>query len=159
MVQTISLKQARRIAIAAQGLAGAAPPARVGRARLRALARHLGAIQIDSVNALARAHYLPPFARLGAYAVKDLELEAWGRRPSLFEYWGHAACLMPVELQPLFRWRMAHYGRPDYWLNPKGELGATMKRVLHEIRQRGPVTGGDFAEGERRTPGWWNWSA
>src|SRR6185436_7904455 len=121
MVDSISLKQARRIAIAAQGLA-APRPARVGRARLRALARHLGAIQIDSVNVVARAHYLPPFARLGGYAMKDLEAEAWGRRPSLFEYWAHAACLMPVEMQPLFRWRMNDYRRADYWLNPRGEL-------------------------------------
>ncbi|MFI4973513.1 MAG: winged helix-turn-helix domain-containing protein [Caulobacterales bacterium] len=157
MAEAISLKEARRIAIHAQGLAGPRP-ARPGRAAVNRLARRLGAIQIDSVNVVARAHYLPPFARLGGYDTAVLDRQAWGQRPTLFEYWAHAVCLLPIEMQPLFRWRMADYRKPDFWLNPSGELKSTMDRVLAEIRARGGVTGGEFAD-ERRAPGWWNWSA
>src|ERR1700742_4017666 len=101
MTRTLSARQARRIAIAAQGLANARPSGPVTRRAFRTLAQRLGAIQIDSVNVLVRTHYLPAFSRLGAYPREHLETEAWGRRPSLFEYWGHEASLMPVADQPL----------------------------------------------------------
>ena len=105
--RTLSASQARRIALAAQGLAAPKPDKPVGPAAFRKLARRLGAIQIDSVNVFVRTHYMPAFARLGPYPMAVLDQEAWGRRPSLFEYWGHVASFMPVEWQPLFRWRMA----------------------------------------------------
>ena len=105
--RTLSLSQARRIALAAQGLAAPKPDRPVGAATFRKLARRLGAIQIDSVNVFVRTHYMPAFSRLGPYPQALLDNAAWGRRPSLFEYWGHAASFMPVEWQPLFRWRMA----------------------------------------------------
>lgn len=116
----------------------------------------LGALQIDSVNVVARSHYLPPFARLGPYPRALLEREAWGKKPSLFEYWGHAASLMPIELQPLLRWRMARAEAGEVWSGMAAARGYA-EQVLAEIEKRGPVTGGDFAEG-KRTPGWWNWS-
>src|SRR5580704_11333713 len=103
MSRTLSASQARRIALAAQGLAAPRVEKPVGPASFRKLTRRLGAIQIDSVNVFVRTHYMPAFSRLGAYPPALLEREAWGRRPSLFEYWGHVACLMPMELQPLFR--------------------------------------------------------
>jgi hypothetical protein len=160
MSRTLSASQARRIALAAQGLAAPRPPRPAGRRAFRAIARSLGALQIDSVNVMVRAHYMPPFARLGAYAPALLEEEAWGRRPSLFEYWGHAASLMPVELQPLFRWRMA-WARARGGKSYLGRLAAErpdyVAEVLAEIRRRGPVTGGDFADGPRQG-GWWSWS-
>ena len=160
MTRTLSASQARRIALAAQGLAAPRPARPAGRRAFRALARSLGALQIDSVNVLVRAHYMPPFSRLGAYAPGTLDEEAWGKRPSLFEYWGHAASLMPIELQPLFRWRMVR-ARGRGGKSYLGELAAErpdyVAEVLAEIRRRGPVTGGAFAEGPRRS-GWWNWS-
>jgi uncharacterized protein YcaQ len=160
MSRTLSAGQARRIALAAQGLA-AAPAGPVGPRAFRQLARRLGALQLDSVNVFVRAHYMPPFARLGAYPVQLLETEAWGRRPSLFEYWGHAAALMPVELQPLWRWRMERVRTADGakmgLVRFIREKRAYVDAVLEEIGRRGPVTGGDFADGPRKA-GWWNWS-
>jgi hypothetical protein len=119
----------------------------------------LGAIQIDSVNVLARAHYLPAFSRLGIYPLTLLEDEAWGKRPSLFEYWGHAASLMPLALQPLLRWRMARTRdrRGGHWGTFARERHDYIGHVLSEVERRGPVTGGDFADGPRKS-GWWNWS-
>jgi hypothetical protein len=160
MSRSLSAGQARRIALAAQGLADPRPGKPVNRRAFRALTRRLGALQLDSVNVMVRTHYMPAFSRLGPYAPALLEDEAWGRRPSLFEYWGHVACLMPVEMQPLFRWRMAR-ARANDRTGGLAEFGREradyIAGVLEEIRQRGPVTGGDFA-GAPRKAGWWSWS-
>jgi hypothetical protein len=160
MSRTLSASQARRIALAAQSLAAPRPARAVTRRGFRALAGRLGALQIDSVNVMVRAHYMPPFSRLGGYAPGLLEDEAWGQRPSLFEYWGHAASLMPIELQPLLRWRMAraHETKTKSYLAALArERPDYVAEVLAEIRRRGPVTGGEFAAGPRKS-GWWNWS-
>lgn len=156
MTRTLSAAQARRIAIAAQGLDRPRPSA-AGRSHFRKVVDRLGVIQIDSVNVVARSHYLPHFARLGAYDPQVLDAAAWGRRPELFEYWGHMASFMPLEMQPLFRWRMDWYAERYRSRGVGPEMHAMAERVLSEIRARGPVTGGDFAE-EKRTAGWWNWS-
>ena len=160
MSDDLSARQARRIALAAQGLAAARPAAPGSRRRLRGLAGRLGAIQIDSVNVLVRTHYLPAFSRLGAYPREWLEAEAWGQRPGLFEYWGHEASLMPLEIQPLLRWRMQRARAGETW-SGLARFGRERRdyidQVLAQIERRGPVTGGDFADGPRR-PGWWNWS-
>ena len=163
MTSTLSASQARRIALAAQGLAAPKPQKPVGPAAFGKLARRLGAIQIDSVNVFVRTHYMPTFARLGPYPMAVLDKAAWGRRPSLFEYWGHVASFMPVEWQPLFRWRMAE-GRDPHGRRKSGlsefarERQAYVDHVLAEITRRGPVTGGDFAPEGPRKSGWWEWS-
>jgi uncharacterized protein YcaQ len=161
MSRTLSARQARRIALAAQGLAAPRPKGPVTRRAFRKLVGRLGALQLDSVNVFARAHYVPPFARLGPYPVALLEQEAWGKRPSLFEYWAHAACLMPVEMQPLFRWRMQWRrdgGGSPGWRAFAAEKRGYIDEVLAEVERRGPVTGGDFAPEGKREAGWWNWS-
>jgi uncharacterized protein len=160
VTDTLSLKTARRIALAAQGF-GRARPAAPGRGHVRDLARRLGVIQIDSVNVVTRTHYLPAFSRLGDYPRAGLEAEVWGPRRSLFEYWGHEASMLPLELQPLLRWRMERARGGAMWtgLSRFGrEKRDYIDGVLAEIERRGPVTGGDFAEGPRGTPGWWSWS-
>ncbi|MGH6988176.1 MAG: winged helix-turn-helix domain-containing protein [Caulobacteraceae bacterium] len=143
------------MALAAQGLARERPPGPVARRDLRRLAQKLGAIQIDSVNVLIRAHYLPAFSRLGPYATADLDRLAWGPRRMLFEYWGHEASLIPVEMQPLFRWRMAAWRRKAQALD--ADRRRKMAEVLARIRAEGALTGGDFAEEPGRS-GWWEWS-
>ncbi|MEO8686871.1 MAG: crosslink repair DNA glycosylase YcaQ family protein, partial [Solirubrobacteraceae bacterium] len=100
----ISAAEARRVALAAQGFA--VSRRHDGRA-IRRLFDCVGLIQIDSVNVLSRAHYLPGFARLGHYDREALDRAASSAPRRLFEYWGHEASLMPVELHPLLRWRMA----------------------------------------------------
>ncbi len=154
MSRDLSPRQARRIALAAQGLAAPRGERPVTRRSVRRLAAELGVIQIDSVNVLARTHYLPAFSRLGPYSQALLEEEAWGRRPSLFEYWGHEASLLPVAMQPLFRWRMAHFAART---NGFGARRDYIDAVLARIEREGPLTGGHFAEGPRKA-GWWNWS-
>lgn len=156
MTRTLTAGQARRLAIAAQGL-DRPRPSSPGRRHFRTLVDRLGVIQIDSVNVVARSHYLPPFARLGGYDPQVLDQAAWGRKPELFEYWGHMASFMPLDLQPQLRWRMDWYAERYRKRGISPQMHAMANRVLAEIRDRGAVTGGDFAE-EKRTAGWWNWS-
>lgn len=162
----LSLKQARRIALTAQGFAEARRHAAPGRRHFGKVTGRLGVIQIDSVNVLTRTHYLPAFSRLGDYPRAVLEAEAWGKTRTLFEYWGHEASLLPLETQPLFRWRMARAHDGELWTGLARfgrEKRDYITGVLAEIERRGPVTGGDFAPGKefpgrRGEAGWWSWS-
>ena len=105
---SFSNTQARRLALAAQGFNGRQSPAAIKALQLNRLIERLGILQIDSVNALVRSHYLPLFSRLGNYPSDLLDQAAWsqGRRRTLFEYWGHEASLLPLSMYPLLRWRM-----------------------------------------------------
>src|ERR1044071_3826764 len=100
----LSSAEARRLALSSLGF-GAKKPARAGPSHVRATAARLSAIQIDSVNVLTRAHYLPTFSRYGPYPMSALD-DLAHRKRELFEYWGHAACFLPIELYPFMRWRM-----------------------------------------------------
>ena len=158
---SLSLKAARRIALAAQGF-GAPRPARVTRAHLARTVERLGLHQIDSVNVLARAHYLPAFSRLGGYDRALLDEAAWGRRSRrrLFEYWAHAASLLPLALHPLLRWRMAQAARGERgWKSLRAfahERRAEAEAVLKRIESEGPLGASDFDHGKSRS-GWWEW--
>lgn len=161
MIEHVSLGQARRIALSAQGF-GRARPARVDQGHLRRTIERLGLHQIDSVNVVARAHYLPAFSRLGGYDRALLDRAAWGpkRDRRMFEYWAHEASLLPLELHPLLRWRMARADRGGSgW--PALRVYATERRgeaeaVLDRIRGDGPVAISDFEHGRSRG-GWWEW--
>ena len=157
----LSARQARQIALTAQGFGRSRRSALPGRRHFGEVVDRLGVVQIDSVNVLTRTHYIPAFSRLGEYPQGILEAQAWGARRSLFEYWGHEASLLPLDMQPLFRWRMARAENGEIWggLARFGrERRAYIDNVLIEIERRGPVTGGDFATGPRGQPGWWSWS-
>ena len=150
---TLSLSEARRLAIASQGL-GARPPEPTI-AHLRKLAAQLHAFQIDSVNVLVRAHYVPAFARLGPYRMEALDALAYQKR-ELFEYWGHEACLLPFSLYPLFRYRMhKHTERTQAYMRSK--RGGYMAKVYAEVAERGPVTAAELSNPRRSSGGWWGW--
>ncbi len=156
-VETLTVAQVRRAFLAAQGFTRrrvAAPSAR----HLRRVVEDTGLLQIDSVNVLQRAHYLPVYSRVGGYDTAVLD-RASSRRPRwLFEYWGHEASLLPVELHPLMRWRMDSADR--IWGGPRAAHARRpdlVKWVLEEIRDRGPVTAAQIEQDERPQSVEWGW--
>lgn len=160
MKDVLTPGEARRIAIAAQGLAEPRPERPTRRRLLKAIER-IRLLQIDSVNVVSRSHYLPLFSRLGAYPRPLLEDLAWGRRPELFEYWMHEASLAPLELQPMMRWRMADArAGVGIW---KGvarfmrEHPHLLERAKAELADRGPLAASDLDWGPKRGSGWWSW--
>ncbi|MGU9856665.1 winged helix-turn-helix domain-containing protein [Pseudomonas sp. LF245] len=161
---SFSLKQARRMALAAQGFSGRQAPAQIKAAHLNRVIERLGVLQIDSVNAVVRSHYLPLFSRLGTYSAQILEQAAWsqGQRRSLFEYWGHEASLLPMALYPLMRWRMerARQGQGIYAQMARfgREQQAIIQRVLSTVEQQGAVGAGSLSTREERAGPWWDWS-
>jgi uncharacterized protein YcaQ len=123
--------------------------------QLRKLAASLHAFQIDSVNVVVRAHYLPAFARLGSYKVEDLDSLAYQKR-ELFEYWGHAACLLPISLYPLLRYRMnKHAEATDRYIRSK--RGSYMAAVYAQVAEKGPITAAELTDPGKRGKGWWGW--
>ncbi|MDB5692780.1 MAG: cytoplasmic protein [Alphaproteobacteria bacterium] len=157
---TLSLAAARRIALAAQGLARPRREGPVGPRQLLGLVDRLNLHQIDSVNVLARAHYLPAFSRLGPYPTAALDRIAWGKPRRLFEYWAHEASLLPFDLHPLLRWRMARAERGQgTWRSIAAfahERRAETEGVLKRIAQDGALAASDLEAGG--TGGWWGWS-
>jgi uncharacterized protein len=168
----LSAEEARRLALAAQGFGRPRPSGRGDARHLRRAVDDVGLLQLDSVNVFCRSHYMPAFSRLGPYPREALDRLAWHQNPGgqgrragrrdLIEYWGHEASLLPVELQPLLRWRMA---RADA-LAWKGvarvaaEQPELLEFVLDMVRERGPIRASELAaKGRRREPGeMWNWS-
>jgi uncharacterized protein len=151
----LSAREARRLAVAAAGLAWPATTARVRLAHVRAALEHLGVIQLDSVTAVARGHELTLFARLGAY---DRSLvHALVADGHAVEAWAHEASLIPVEVRPLLGWRMR---RPHAWGSmarlerDKPEL---LEAVLARVAEIGPVVAADLRETPARTGPWWGW--
>ncbi len=122
-------------------------------AHVRRLAERLGAFQIDSVNVVARAHYVPAFARLGPYPTDVLDSLAYRRR-ELFEYWGHAACLLPISRFPLVRYRMDTQSTLEMMST---EDGAGVAAVYAEVAERGPLAASDLANPGKRSGKWWGW--
>ncbi|MEO8843604.1 MAG: crosslink repair DNA glycosylase YcaQ family protein [Kofleriaceae bacterium] len=160
---SVSLAEARALAITAQHLAGPRPKT-VTQPMLRGLAEQLGVIQIDSVNVLSRSHYLPAFSRLGAYDREALDALAFDPPRALFEYWGHEASLLPVELQPMFRFRMAE-AATDAWGRIRRLARykkAFIADVLRVVGERGPIAAGEVeleeAKKQQAKGGWWSWS-
>ncbi len=156
MPDRLSTAQARRVALAAQGFLDAphAPPT------MRTLQRTLqrtGVLQVDSVNVLQRAHYMPLYSRMGPYDV-DLLRRASEQRPRrMVEYWAHVQAFMPVELWPVMQHRMAFYRerKGKWWrdLDP-----AQVAAVRAEVGARGAVTARDLDDGRPRAKEHWGWN-
>ncbi len=151
----LSLAEARRVALAAQGFTD--PPHRTASARtvMRTLSR-TQVLQIDSVNVLARAHYLPLLSRNGPYDPSLLDRAAWRSPRRLVEYWAHVAALMPVELWPTMTHRMRHYRDHGHaWVSHRPELVADL---LAQIRADGAATARKLDHGLPRTKEHWGWN-
>ncbi len=161
MVETLSAKEARRIALRAQGFGRARPP-KPSRRHLLSTIEALGVVQIDSVNVVSRSHYLPFFSRLGPYDRSLLEQLAWGRHPALAEYWAHEASLTPLSTHPLLRWRMADAAEGvGVWKGVAAFLrdhGDFIDKALAAVAERGPLTASALELGAKGVGGWWGWS-
>ncbi|MGW1891755.1 winged helix-turn-helix domain-containing protein [Streptomyces sp. NPDC002004] len=155
----LSADEARRMALRAQGFLGA-PDRRAG---VRGILRHLGAVQLDTISVLARSHELIPYARLGAVGRKAVEAAYWkptadgasAPRPHAFEYWSHAACILPVEEWPHFAFRRRAYRNRPHW-NHELPDGA-YDQVIKQLRAEGPLTATELG-GAKNGGEWWDWS-
>jgi uncharacterized protein YcaQ len=135
------------LALWSQGLVGSPPPGGVG-----ALLRRLGAIQLDTISVLARAHELVPFSRLGSVGVAAVHRAYWGEPPRAFEYWGHLASVLPIESWPMLAERRRR-------LRSRGGGNAKdMEQVRRIIRDQGPITTQELGGARAGGAGWWNWS-
>ena len=160
VVTTLSQSQARRIALAAQGFLDKPHDQPTMRTLARTVER-TGVLQVDSVNVLQRAHFMPLYSRMGAYDV-DLLARASARKPRrLVEYWAHVQALMPVELWPVMRHRMESYRtqKHKWWGTEVSDDLVT--NLMAEIADRGACTARDLDDGlPRDKKHWgWNWSA
>jgi uncharacterized protein YcaQ len=150
--------------LAAQGFGRPRPEVPTAR-HLRATVDRLHLLQIDSVSALVRSHYLPLFSRLGPYDRSMLDKLAWPNttKRDFFETWAHEASLMPVGYEPLLRWRKERarnhegiWGGPSNTARDRPELVA---RLLKRVSDEGPLSASDVTAPRERTPGaMWDWS-
>ena len=160
--ETLSVDQARRIALAAQGFARPKSAETSNWRRIGQAVGTMGLLQIDSVNVLIRSHYMPVFSRIGPYERASLDRRAWKRRDrALFEYWAHEASLLPMELHPLLRWRMERAANKQQIYGGLAkfarERGPYIEEILNEVRERGPVSARELSEPGERTGPWWGW--
>jgi uncharacterized protein YcaQ len=157
--QTLSRSQARRVALAAQGFLDPRHTVPTMRTFARTLER-TAVLQIDSVNVLQRAHYMPLFARMGPYDIDMLRRASEVKPRRMVEYWAHVAAFMPIDLWPHMQHRMRHYREQGHaWMGFPERLDL-VESLLAEIRERGASTPRDLDEGlPRRKVHWgWNWS-
>ena len=157
-MRRITLDQARRYALGAQGFAAPRPSARLDVRHFRRVMRELGVVQLDSVNVFSRTHYMPFFSRLGAYDRGALDAWLWGSG-EVFEYWGHEASLLPIEHYPRLRWRMERGWVWNLGEQRLADQPGYLDSVLDQVRRRGPLKTSDLDDpGQRNGSGMWNWS-
>jgi len=164
MTPSLTVTQARRVAVAAQGFHEPRPAA-VGRAQLRRLINRIQVLQLDSVSVAVRAHYAPVFARLGPYDRDVLDRAAWShtsRSPRLLvEYWAHEAALMSVQDWPLLRWRMREYVHGRWGTEIVRKNAKLTEDVIAVVAANGPMTAGQIESALESQPRgrkgpWWD---
>ncbi len=153
MTVEVSLAQARRIALAAQGFTDARPTGRVDRRHLRRVLDRIGLIQIDSVNVLVRSQELPLFARLGPHP-RSLIPDATAAG-ELFEYWVHEASHVPAEQYHLYRWHMQGDHKWSRYLGQSRP--GFVDEVLRRVTDDGPLVASDLAQRVGKKGSWWDW--
>jgi uncharacterized protein YcaQ len=150
---SLSATEARALAVRAQGLIGPKP------AGVEVLSSRVGAIQLDTISVLARSHELAAYARLGAIPREKIEEAYWGRNsagePKNFEFWSHAASILPIEHWPLYAFRRrANLAKEWSWFT---EHKKVTKAVITRLRNEGPLTASQLG-GAKRGGEWWDWS-
>src|SRR5271165_6929939 len=152
---TLTPDEVRRMTLRAQGLLGATSWSR-SRAGVAAMLRQVGAVQLDTISVLARSHELVAYARLGPVARQQIEQAYWhATKPAAFEYWAHAASVLPIEQWPYFAFRRrALRARGVRWHQIHQE---TCDKVLARLRAEGPLTATQLGGAKAGGP-WWDWS-
>jgi uncharacterized protein len=149
---SLSTEEARRLALQAQGLRG---PRQVG--GVRGMLRRLGAVQLDTISVLARSHELVAYARLGAVGRDRVEKAYWGAGSATFEYWSHAACVIPLEDWPAYSLtRRAWIAKGKRW-HARKQGGSADAKVRARLSADGPLTAKELGGAKRGGP-WWDWS-
>ena len=149
---SLSIDEARRIALFAQGLRGPRPSGGV-----TGMLRRLGAVQLDTISVLARSHELVAYARLGAVGRTRIERAYWGAGSSTFEYWSHAACVIPLEDWPAYgASRRARLAKGKRW-HTLEEHDKSCAAVEDRLRAEGPLTANELGGAKKGGP-WWDWS-
>ena len=155
----LTIVEARSLALAAQGFDKPRSKSKSSTADAVEVIKKLGVIQIDSVNVLVRSQELPLFARLGDHDRNAINKAT--AQSKIFEYWGHEAAILPVEIQPLFRWKMnaartgkiKHWGLTSFYADNK----AFVKRILKHVETNGPVTARELSTRTEKKSSWWDW--
>jgi len=162
-LDTLSIADARALALAAQGFDTPRPAVKATQQHINSLISRLGVIQIDSVNVLVRSQELPLFSRLGNHDRNAIPKATESQK--IFEYWGHEAAHLPVEIHPLFRWKMeaARLGKARHWglTSFYDDNKAFVKRMLKHVETNGPTTARELSTrtekrgADKKT--WWDW--
>ena len=162
-LDALSIAEARALALAAQGFDTPRPANKATQRHVNSLISRLGVIQIDSVNVLVRSQELPLFSRLGNHDRNAIPKATESQK--IFEYWGHEAAHLPVEIHPLFRWKMeaARLGKARHWglTSFYDDNKAFVKRMLKHVETNGPTTSRELSTrtekrgADKKT--WWDW--
>lgn len=160
---SLSLAEARRLALAAQGFTGKPRPGRGTWPAIEKTIGRLHLLQIDSVNVLVRSHYLPLFSRIGCYDVADLDMRTLKpKKRHCFECWAHEASLVPLTLHPMMRWRMQRARQGNGIYKSMDAFGREerlfLRETLKHIAANGPTRAGEVPGGGKGQGGWWGWS-
>ena len=155
----LTIVEARSLALAAQGFDKPRSKSKSSTADAVEVIKKLGVIQIDSVNVLVRSQELPLFSRLGDHDRNAINKAT--AQSKIFEYWGHEAAILPVEIQPLFRWKMnaartgkiKHWGLTSFYADNK----AFVKRILKHVETNGSVTARELSTRTEKKSSWWDW--
>ena len=157
--EQLSRAQARRIALVAQGFRDPRHTVPTMRTFSRTLER-TGVLQVDSVNVLQRAHYMPLFSRMGPYDTDMLKRASEKKPRRMVEYWSHVQAFMPVDLWPVMRHRMESFRESPRWGAWLQTNPGLVEKVHAQVRDGGPATARDLDDGgPRQKVDWgWNWS-
>lgn len=157
-MRSISLENARKLAIHNQGLSGTPPPS--SPENILKVVQALGCLQLDPINAVARSHLLVLFSRLGNYNLAHLDQLMW-QDHALFEYWAHCAAIVPTSDYAIHHLMMRTYNeRSGTWADRRNEWiaqnVALRDHILGQIRERGPLPSRMFENKEVQISDWWS---